>query len=103
MSPRRRRRHLVVWSSSAGPADRYGTAASARTRRKSRVRRLARIGGLLTVLSLMGAFRVVRSQRRLLTGLVLAALTVILRDSMWGVPFWIAFLLYLPPWSPKTA
>lgn len=105
MSPRRRRRHLVVWSSSAGPADRYGTAASVRARRKGRVRRLVRIGGLLTVLSLMGAFRVARSRRLLLplTGLVLAALTVILRDSLWGVPFWIAFLLYLPPWSQKTA
>jgi hypothetical protein len=69
------------------------------------VRRLVRIGGLLTVLSLMGAFRVARSRRLLLplTGLVLAALTVILRDSLWGVPFWIAFLLYLPPWSQKTA
>jgi hypothetical protein len=103
MSPQRRRRHLVVWSSSAGPAHRFGTAASVRTRRKGRVRRLVRIGGLLTVLSLMCAFRVARSRRLLLTGLVLAALTAILRDSMWGVLFWIAFLLYLPPWSPKTA
>jgi len=103
MSPQRRQRHLVVWSSSAGPADRYGTAASVRTRRKGRVRRLVRIGGLLTVLSLMGAFRVARSRRLLLTGLVLAALTVILRDSNWGVLFWIAFLLYLPPWSRQTA
>jgi hypothetical protein len=105
MSPQRRRRHLVVWSSSAGPADRYryGTAASVRTRRKGRVRRLVRIGGLLTVLSLMGAFRVARSRRLLLTGLVLAALTVILRDSMWGVLFWIALLLYMPPWSPRRA
>ena len=103
MSPQRRRRHLVVWRSSAGLADKYGTAASVRTRRNSRVRRLVRIGGLLTVLSLMGAFRVARSRRLVLAGLVLAALTVILRDSMWGVLFWIAFLLYLPPWSPKTA
>ena len=103
MSPQRRRRHLVVLSSSAGPADRYGTSAAVRTRRKGRVRRLVRITGLLAVISLMGAFRVARSRRRLLAGLVLAALVVILRDSMWGVPFWIAFLLYLPPWSPKAA
>jgi hypothetical protein len=101
MSPRRRRRHLVVVSSSAGPADRYGTSASVRTRRKSRVRRLIRIGGLLTVIGLMGAFRVARSRPRLLTGLVLAALVVILRDSMWGLLFLIVFLLYLPPWSPQ--
>jgi hypothetical protein len=105
MSPQRRGRHLVVWSSSAGPADRYGTSAAVRTRRKGRVRRLVRITGLLAVISLMGAFRVARSRRLLLTltGLVLAALTVILRDSLWGALFWIAFLLYLPPWSPKTA
>jgi nitric oxide reductase large subunit len=103
MSPQRRGRHLVVWSSSVGPADRYGTSAAVRTRRKGRVRRLVRITGLLAVISLMGAFRVARSRRRLLAGLVLAALTVILRDSMWGVLFFLAFLLYLPPWSPQTA
>ena len=99
MSPQRRRRHLVVLSSSAGSADRYGTPGSIRTRRKSRVRRLVRIGGLLTVIGLMGAFRAARSRRRLLTGLVLAAITVILRNSMWGLCFLIVFLLYLPPWS----
>jgi hypothetical protein len=67
------------------------------------VRRLVRIVGLLTVISLMGAFRVARSRRRLLTGLVLAALAVILRDSLWGLLFVIVFLLYLPPWSPQGA
>jgi hypothetical protein len=103
MSPQGRRRHMVVWSSSAGPSDRYGTSASVRTRRKGRVRRLVRIGGLLTVIGLMGAFRVARSRRRPLTGLVIAALAVILRDSMWGFLFSIMFLLYLPPWSPQSA
>lgn len=102
MSLRRRRRHLVVWSSSVGPADRYGTAA-VRTRRRGRVRRLVRIGGLLTVIGLMGAFRVARSRPRLLTGLALAALAVILRDSMWGLVSLMALLLYLPPWSPEPA
>jgi nitric oxide reductase large subunit len=102
MSLLRRRRHLVVWSSSVGPADRYGTWASVPTRRRGRVRRLLRIGGLLTVISLMGAFRVARSRRRLLTGLALAAIAVILRDSMWGLVFLMTFLLYLPPWSPET-
>jgi hypothetical protein len=51
----------------------------------------------------MGAFRVARSRPRLLPGLVLAALTLILRNSMWGLFFFVAFLLYLPPWSPQTA
>ncbi len=103
MSLLRRRRHLVILSSSVVPGDRFGTSASVRTRRKGRVRRLVRVGGLLTVISLMGTFRVARSRRRLLTGLVLAALVVILRDSLWGLLFFIAFLLYLPPWSPQTA
>jgi hypothetical protein len=103
MSPQRRARHLVVFSSSAGPTDRYGTSAAVRTRRKARARRLVRITGLLAVISLIGAFRVARSRRRLLTGLVLAALVVILRDSLWGLLFFLAFLLYLPPWSAQTA
>jgi len=64
---------------------------------------VVRIGGLLTVIGLMGAFRVARSRRRLLTGLVLAALAVTLRDSMWGILFSIMFVLYLPPWSPESA
>ena len=103
MSPQRRRRHMVVWSSSAGPSDRYGTSASVRIRRKSRVRRLVRIGGLLTAIGLMGASRVVRSRWRPLAGLVLVALAVILRDSMWGFLFSIMLLLYLPPWSPQQS
>jgi hypothetical protein len=103
MSLLRRRRHLVMLGSSVVPRDGFGTAASVRTRRKGRVRRLVRVGGLLAVISLMGAFRVARSRRRLLTGLALAALVVILRDSMWGLLFLIAFLLYLPPWSPQAA
>ena len=106
MSPQRRRRHMrhmVVWSSSPGPADRYGTSASVPARRKGRVRRLVRIGGLLTVMGLMGTLRVARSRRRPLAGLVIVALAVILRNSMWGLVFSIVFLLYLPPWSPQSA
>lgn len=103
MSPRRRQRHLVVWSSSAGQADRYGMSAVVRTRRKGGVRRLVRIGGLLTILGLMSAFRVARSRPRPLTGLVLAGMAIILRDSMWGLVFLMVFLLCLPPWSPETA
>jgi hypothetical protein len=99
----RRRRHRVMWGSSVVPGGRYGTSASVRTRRKGRARRLVRVGGLLTVISLRGAFRVARSQRVLLPGLVFAALTVILRDSPWGMLFLMAFVLFLPPWSPQAA
>jgi len=95
MSLRRHRRDLAVWSSSVGSADRYGTPPLVRTRRIGRVRRLLRTGGILTVISLMGVVRVTRSRRRLVTGLVLTALPVILRDSLWGLGFLLMFVLYL--------
>jgi hypothetical protein len=95
MKLRRHRRDLAVWSSSVGPADRCGTPPLVRTRRRGPVRRLLHTCGLLTVLSLMGVVRVTRPRRRLLTGLVLTALPVILRDSMWGLGFFLAFVLYL--------
>jgi hypothetical protein len=103
MRLRRHRRDLAVWSSYAGPADRYGTRPLVRSRRTGRVRRLLHIGGLLTVMSLMGVVRVTRSRRRLMTGLVLTALPVIMRDSLWGLGFFLAFVLYLSALiSPTT-
>jgi hypothetical protein len=42
----------------------------------------------------MGVVRT-RPRRRLLTGLVLTALPVLLRDSMWGLGFFLALVLYL--------
>jgi hypothetical protein len=103
MSLRRHRRDLAVWSSSVGPADRYGTPPLVRTRRTSRVRRLLHTGGILTAISLMGVVRVTRSRRRLVTGLVLTALPVILRDSLWGLGFLLMFVLYLSALiSPTT-
>jgi len=103
MSLRRRQQYRVVWSSSARPPDRYSSSGLGRTRCKGRVRRLVRIGVVLTVISLMGAVRVARSRPRLLTVLVLAALAVVLRDSIWGLLVFMVFLAYLPPWSPETA
>jgi hypothetical protein len=103
MKLRSRRRHLVVFSSSVARADRYGAPPSVRTSRNGRVRRSIRLAALLTVISLMSVVRVARSRRRLLTGLALAAFAVILRDSLWGLVFFMAFLLYLPPWSPQVA
>jgi hypothetical protein len=95
MKRRRHRRDLVVWSASVGLAYRYGTPPLVRTRRTGGVRRLLRIGGLLTVVGLMGVVSFARPRRRLLTGLVLTALPVILRDSMWGLGFFLVFVLYL--------
>jgi hypothetical protein len=95
MRLRRRRRHLVVLSSSVGSADRYGPPALVRTRRRSGVRRLVRTGGLLTIISLIGVVRVARSRPRPVTAVVLTALPVILRDSLWGLVFFLVFVLYL--------
>jgi hypothetical protein len=95
MKMRRHRRGLVVWSSSIGPADWYATSPFARTKRTGRVRRLTHTGVLLTVIGLIGAVRFTRRRRKLLTGLVLTALPVILRDSMWGLLFLLVFMLYL--------
>jgi hypothetical protein len=92
---RRRRRNLVVWSSSASPADRYRTPAFVRTRRRSRVRRLVHTGWLLTVIGLLGAIRAARPRWRPLVGLVLTALAVILRDSLWGLVFLLMFFLFM--------
>jgi hypothetical protein len=94
MKLRRHRRSLAVWSSSVPSADRYGPPPLVRTRRTRRVRRLLHTGGLLTVIGLMGVVRT-RPRRRLLTGLVLTALPVLLRDSMWGLGFFLALVLYL--------
>jgi len=103
MKLRRHRPALVVWNSFGGQAARYATPPLVRTRRTGRARRLLHRGGLLTVLSLMGVVRAARLRRRLLTGLVLTALPVILRDSMWGLGFFLMFVLYLSALiSPTT-
>jgi hypothetical protein len=90
----RHQRDLVVWLSSSSPADRYSSPL-ARRRRTGRVRRLLRIGTQLTVLGLIGVVGFTRSRPQLLTGLLLTALPVILRDSMWGLGFLLVWLLYL--------
>ncbi len=99
----RRRRYLLLLGSSAGPADRYGTPAFVQPRRRGRVQRFTHLGVVLTVIGLMGVFRVAGSRRRLLPGLAFAGLAVLLRDSMWGLMFLAMFVLYLPPWSPQVA
>jgi hypothetical protein len=59
------------------------------------VRRLLHTGALLTVISLIGVVRIARSRRRLVTGLVLTALPIIMRDSLWGMGLLMVCLLYL--------
>jgi hypothetical protein len=79
MRLRSQRRNLVVWSQSAGSADRYGDT---RVRRTRRFRRWIRIGMLLTVLGLLPLLRAVRARwKPLLAGTGLTVAGVILRGS----------------------
>lgn len=73
MRLRSRRRGLVVWSSSAGTARRYGAPGFTRARR---VRRRIGTGVLLAVLGLMRLARVVRARRGARLLLAGAMLTV---------------------------
>jgi hypothetical protein len=79
MRLRSQRRNLVVWSQSAGSADRYGDT---RVRRTRRFRRWIRIGMLLTVLGLLPLLRAMRARwKPLLAGAGLTVAGVILRGS----------------------
>jgi hypothetical protein len=107
MRLRARRRNLVVWSLSAGPAERYGAPRLTRLARARRIRRSIRVGALLTVIGLMRLARGVRPRwRPLLAGAVLTVVGVMLRSGAWGVVLlaglW--FLLYalLIPASPDA-
>jgi hypothetical protein len=79
MRLRPHRRNLVVWSQSAGPADRYGGLRLTRTRR---IPRWIRTGALLTVIGVVGLARGVRARwRPLLPGVVLTAAGLIMRNG----------------------
>ncbi len=86
MRMRARRRILVVWSHSVGPADRYGAQGLTRLARTGRVRRCIRIGALLTVMGLMRLVRGERARwRPLLAAVALIVAGVMLRSGSWGV------------------
>ncbi len=75
MRARSRRRNLVVWSSSAGPAARRDTPACPRT---TRIRRRVRICVLLALIGMTRVARAVRAPRLLLAGAVLIVAGVVL-------------------------
>lgn len=94
MRLRAHRRNLAGWSPPIGQAGRYGAPRLAPTRR---VRRVIRVGALLTALGLIRLARGVRPRwRPLLAGVVLTVAGFILRGSLWGMViiggFW--FLVY---------
>ena len=86
MRLRPHRRNLVVWSSSAGPAGRYGALRFTRPGPDRRIRRSIRTGALLTVIGLVRLARAMRARwRPLLSGTVLTVAGFIMRSGMGSV------------------
>ena len=86
MRLRPHRRNLVVWSSSAGPAGRYGALRFTRPAPGRRIRRSIRTGALLTVIGLVRLARPVRARwRPLLSGTVLTVAGFIMRSGTGSV------------------
>jgi hypothetical protein len=103
MTPRPHRRNLVVWSSSAGPADR----ALIRPARSRRIQRWIRIGALLGVLGVIRVAGAVRPRwRPLLAGAALTVVGVVLRSGSGGIALlpglmFLVYALLIPP-SPEA-
>ena len=105
MRLRRHRRHLVVWTQSAGSADPYGGPRGLRLARARPVRRRIRTVTLLTIVALMPLARAVRARwRPLLAGAALTVAGVILRGSTAGSVILLPGLLLLlsAPLLPGT-
>jgi hypothetical protein len=82
------RRDLVVWSSSAGPADRRGAARHRRHAGTEGIRRCIRIGALLLVIAVRPRWR------PLLGALVLTAIGVTQGSAVGGIVLIPAFLMF---------
>jgi hypothetical protein len=96
MRLRAHRRNLVVWSSSARPADRFGSSVFIQLGRTGRIRRLTRTGALLMVVGLLRLTRAVRPRwLTLLAGGTCTVAGVILRSSSWGAILLPGLLLLL--------
>jgi hypothetical protein len=95
MRRRSHRRNLVVWNSSAGPADRYDAPRVRRLAGTRQIHRWIRIGALFAVIGLMHLPRAVRTRWRpmlLLAGGAPMAAGVVLSS---GVTFLLGLLILL--------
>lgn len=95
MRLRTHRRNLVVWSTSAGSAGRYGAPRLTQLTRTKRIRRRIRTGVLLTLSGLINLAHAVRRRWPLLAGVVLTVVGVTLRGSAWGAVLLLPGLLFL--------
>jgi hypothetical protein len=100
-------RRLAVWSSSAGPAGRYGAPRAGRLARTRRIRRWIRTGALFAVIGLMRLPGVVWTRRRptlLLAGGVLTVAGIIMSSGVTLIPGLLVLLLTLliPVHSPAA-
>jgi hypothetical protein len=107
MRLRGRRRNLVAWSPSAGPADRCGAPRLTRLAGTKRTHRFIRTGALLTVMGLRRLARAVRPRwRPLLAGGVLTVVGLMLRSSAWGAVIlpgiWLLGSALLAPANPDA-
>jgi hypothetical protein len=99
MRLRSRRRDVVVWVTSAGPAGRHDGLTRARLERPRPIRRCIRLGALLTVIGLVRLASAVRPRwRPVLAGVVFTVVGVVLRSGPGGLVLipGLMFLLYSP-------
>lgn len=96
MGLRTRRRNVVVWRSSGGPVSRHALAAFYRRPASTRpLRRLLRIGGLITAIGLIRLGHALRLRwRPLLAGAALTATGVVLHDGPGVLAFLAGFLFF---------
>ena len=86
MRLRAQRRNLVIWSSSARPADRFDALRLVPAARSRRIRRFVRISTLLAIMGLMDLTRGAHPRRSLmLGGAVLTVAGIVLRSNPAGV------------------
>jgi hypothetical protein len=84
MRLRAHRRNLVVWSSGVRPVGHHRAPTFIRARRTGRMRRLVRIGALLTVIGLNRLVRVIRPRwKPVLAGLALTVAGLMMHGSAW--------------------